>query len=140
MKNQFNSTFDNYVLVGESITTTVDGLEVSATIGIDFDTSIDDGDCHNIDQAVTGCDDKQQAKLLQAREDYYNDKWFYCGVVLSVRKNGILIDDNAASLWGIECNYTDSDNSRLTAVANELLPEALEVGKKSLAEMINKLK
>jgi len=35
-----------------------------------------------------------------------NDEWYYCGVI-----------------------YPDSDNAYLTEVANELLPEALEVAK-----------
>lgn len=36
-----------------------------------------------------------------------------------------MIDDHAASLWGVEANYPDTDNSYLCEVANELLPEAL---------------
>jgi len=39
------------------------------------------------------------------------------------------MDDHAASLWGIEANYPDSDNAYLTEVANGLLPEALEAAK-----------
>jgi len=33
-----------------------------------------------------------------------NDEWYYCGVILSVAIDGIVLDDHAASLWGIEAN------------------------------------
>jgi len=58
-----------------------------------------------------------------------NDDWFYCGVILSVALEGITLDRFAASLWGIEANYPDSDNSYLSEVANELLSEALAEAK-----------
>jgi len=58
-----------------------------------------------------------------------NDEWYYCGVILSVAIEGLTLDRFAASLWGIEVNYPDSDNAYLTEVANELLSEALETAK-----------
>ena len=58
-----------------------------------------------------------------------NDEWYYCGVILSVSIDGLTLDRFAASLWGIEANYPDSDNAYLTEVANELVPEALETAK-----------
>jgi len=58
-----------------------------------------------------------------------NDEWYYCGVILSVALEGITLDRFAASLWGIEANYPDSDNAYLTEVANELLPEAIAEAK-----------
>ena len=61
--------------------------------------------------------------------DRKNDEWFYCGVILSVALEGITLDRFAASLWGIEANYPDSDNAYLSEVANELLPEALAEAK-----------
>ena len=57
------------------------------------------------------------------------DEWYYCGVILSVAIDGITLDDHAASLWGIEANYPDSDNAYLSEVAGELLPEALVAAK-----------
>jgi len=75
-------------------------------------------------------------KVLKA---WCNDEWRYVGVVLSVSKNGVSVNEHAASLWGIEANYPDSDNSYLTDVANELLGEALEVAKNSLKNMVGKL-
>jgi len=51
-------------------------------------------------------------------------EWNFVGIVLSVWLDDICIDDNAASLWGIECNLTD-DNRYLTDCANEQMHEAL---------------
>ena len=58
-----------------------------------------------------------------------NDEWFYCGVILSVAIDGLTLDRFAASLWGIEANYPDSDNAYQTEVANDLLPEAIAEAK-----------
>ena len=68
-------------------------------------------------------------------EAWRNDEWFYCGVVISVRFDGIEIDDHASSLWGIEANYPDSDNAYLAEVANELLPEAIDAAKAERARL-----
>jgi hypothetical protein len=65
-------------------------------------------------------------KMLKA---WCDDEWSYCGIVLSVTKDGIDVNEHAASLWGIELNYPDSDNSYLNEVANELLDEAIEQAK-----------
>ena len=43
-----------------------------------------------------------------------NDEWRYVGVVLQVSRAGIVLDEHAASLWGIEANYPGSDNSYLS--------------------------
>jgi hypothetical protein len=57
------------------------------------------------------------------------DESFYCGIVLSVALEGVTLDAHAASLWGIEANYPDDDNSYLAEVAQELLPGALDAGR-----------
>ena len=46
-----------------------------------------------------------------------------------------MLDDHAASPWGIEANYPDSDNAYLSKVAEELLPEALDAGRAALARL-----
>ena len=69
-------------------------------------------------------------KVLRA---WVQDEWWYVGVSLKVSRNGVTLAKHAASLWGIECNYPDSDNSYLTEVANELLSEALDNGREALA-------
>lgn len=70
-----------------------------------------------------------------------NDEWHWCCVVLGVSKGGIEIDENAASLGGIEVNHPHNDegNDYLTEVANEMLDEAVEAGKKALEEMLRTL-
>lgn len=121
---QFKEKFDKYACVNDSISVDIDGITFTARIVFDDQSSIDDYDCHNTDPSVSGCDD---------------DEWFYCGVVISATKNDTEISDHVASLWSIECNYPNSDNSYLTEAANELLNEAIEPAKAGLADMIEKL-
>lgn len=65
--------------------------------------------------------------------DWCRDAWWWVGVVLSVAKAGHTLDDHAASLWGIESDAGDY----FSDVANDLLPEALAVAEKVLAELCN---
>jgi hypothetical protein len=136
----FTEKFDSYVCDNDTISTNYQGFEIIATIIRDPDYHIDDDDVHNTDQSVTGCNDEQQEKLIEAREAWFNGEWFYCGVVLSAYKNGVLVDDHIASLWGIECNYPGSDNSCLLEMSNELLQEGIDQAKESLSMMLDKLK
>ena len=108
----FKQGFDKFVCVGDSITTEEAGMTIRARIEFDSDTRADDfgEDCYTPEQI----------------EAWKNDEWFFCGVVLSVSVDGIEIDDHAASLWGVDCNFPSCDNSYLLTVANELLPDALD--------------
>jgi hypothetical protein len=56
-------------------------------------------------------------------------------VRLSVSKDGVVLDEHAASLWGIESDSNRDDLDYFTEVANELLPEAVKAGKDALAEL-----
>ena len=132
----FKEGFGEFVCVGDSIQTEVEGFLIVAEIFFADDAHIDDDDCHNTDQSITGCDDEQQEKLLEARGAWENNEWFYCGVVLHVYKNGIQLSEHAASLWRIEANYPNSDNSNLTEVANEMLPEALSHAKTIIKTLV----
>lgn len=113
-------TFSDYVCVGDTIAL-APGLR--ASIVYDGDSHIDDYDCHNPDQAVTGRNDKQQALLLDARQAWYDEQWFYGGVVLERQCDcGNWVTEE--SLWGIECNYPgNADSSYLNTVASELLAQ-----------------
>jgi len=135
----FTQKFDIFACEGDSIECEREGFTVIARIESDNSYRIDHDDTHNPDQSVTGCDDAQQAKLLEARQAWFDDEWFYCGIVISVSRNGVELDDHAASLWGIECNYPGNDNSYLQTVANELLEEAIEDAKGQRARIIEKL-
>ena len=132
---RFGKSFDKCACVGDALEVEIDGFEIVARIEHDEQSDIDDDDAHNVDQSVTGCDDDQQEKLLAARKAWSNDEWSYCGIVLSVEKAGILLDKYAASLWGLELNYPDTDNSYLTEVANDLIDEALDAGKAILEKL-----
>jgi len=139
----FVEGFDGYACENDMIQCDHQGYHVVAKIERDDHYGIDDDDCHSVDQEVTGCNDEQFAWLMHCRSEWGNDEWFYCGIVLSVFFNGVEIEEHAASLWGIECNYPQqdgkTDNSYLRTVANELLPEAIEAAKKRHEELIQKL-
>ena len=137
--NIFNENFDKFACIGESISAEYQGIELTARIVFDSDYKIDDDDFHNPDQSVTGCNDEQFAKLLEARQAWFDDDWFYCGIVISASKNGVELTDHAASLWGIECNYPDSDNDYLRDVCNQLADEAIEEANNALDDMRVKL-
>jgi len=126
MKNRFTSTFNTYACAHDTIQTIeIAGVIYTATIVHDCTSDIDDDDCHNTDQSVTGCSDDQHEKLLAARKAWLGDDWFYCGIVISGNRDG-WINDHLNSLWGLGCNYPGANNSHLTMVANELLTEYLK--------------
>jgi hypothetical protein len=135
----FTQKFDIFACEGDSIECEREGFTVIARIERDCDYHIDHDDGHNPNQSVTGCDDAQQAKLLEARQLWLENEWFYCGIVLDVYFNDIPVSENAASLWGIECNYPGADNSYLQTEANELLEEAIEDAKGQRARIIEAL-
>lgn len=58
-------------------------------------------------------------------ERWQKDEWFFCAIFISLEVKRREVCDCLVSLWGIDCNF-DNDNSYLTVVANELLPEALD--------------
>ena len=181
-KNAFDSSFDSYACIGETINATVDGFEIEARIEFDEDAGAPWENCdghgpvsewtnrqkqpgervletngrsfryYDFAEAVKiakrdGWDappyggTKSERVVRAVDADYQvlkawcNDQWRYVGIVLSVSRKGVELDANADSLWCIDMNYPGSDNSYLTEVANELLSEALEVGKAKLSEL-----
>jgi len=78
---------------------------------------------------------KAQAEAEAIMEGWRKGDWFYCGIILSVSLDGVELAPHAASLWGVEANYPDTDNSYLTEVAANLLPEALAAGREVLARL-----
>lgn len=70
--------------------------------------------------------EKAQALAQRVMDAWRNDEWHYCGIAVTIAKNGIeLLGPYDCALWGIEANYPDSDNAYLNEVANELLDEAV---------------
>ena len=72
---------------------------------------------------------KAQRAARAAEEDFRrlqrwcNGDWCYVGVVVSVSRDGEVLDNYAASLWGIESDAYDY----LAEVANDLAQEALDL-------------
>jgi len=138
----FLQAFDSFVCLGDSITCQVGDYCVTARISHDdtpdrpdqrqdgFWPSIDRKDDGFIGEGKTIEDFAEAQTKAQAIMDAWkNDEWYYCGVILSVKIEDVDLTDHAASLWGIEANYPDSENAYLTEVANELLDEALLAAK-----------
>lgn len=133
---RFTKSFDAFVCHGDTTSVEHEGFRFTARIEHDPFAGIDDDDCHNPDQSVTGCNEHQQSRLLAAREAWKRNEWFYCGVTLHAEHLATGATwDSLASLWRIEANYPDSDNTYLTEVANELLAEAVESLKSKLEEL-----
>lgn len=120
--------FGPYVCLGDTIEFEIDGREYVAALVFDDSASIDDDDMHNPDQSVTGCDDEQQARLLAARQAWFDDEWHYYGVVVTrlCECCGQPDPDHQASLWGIEGNYPGAEwacGLHMTRTAIELAGE-----------------
>lgn len=118
--------FDNYACIGDSITWQAEGFDITATLIADSDTRPSDSECYT-------------KKQIAAWE---NDDWFYVGVVLGVTKNGVALDDHAASLWGVACNFPSrrkNPNTSLSECAFEIQSEALQVARIALAKTLTAL-
>lgn len=151
----FEKNFDDYVCEGDTIETWEGEFYIVAKIIRDdccdapdqrqdgFWPSLDPKDAGWIGDKPRAEFDRQHKRATEIMDAWKNDEWFYCGVVLSVSKNEVMLDDHAASLWGIECNYPKNPDEKrpdmpgsfpnyyLREVANELLPEAIEPEKQS---------
>jgi hypothetical protein len=134
-----------YVCAGDTIGTEEGPFTVTARIVHDESAHIYDDDMHHEDPTSAtfdGAPAGEYERTQEARAAWFRDEWFYCGIVLSVDVDGIVLDDHAASLWGIEANYPPRDpkapydNSYLTEVANDLLPEAIDAARERLARLV----
>lgn len=140
----FAEQFQNYVCLGDSISVDVGDYTVTARIAhddtVDKPDERDSGFWPSLDPNAAGFIgagngwrkrfDEQQAKAESVMAAWKNDNWFYCGIILSVSIDETILTDHAASLWGVEANYPDSDNTYLTQVANDLLGDALDAAKR----------
>lgn len=148
MENKFTTKFKPFVCAGDSITAEIDGFEIIARIEYDNDAGAPDNHDAGFWPNITDKDSAGYMGMVSQKEwkaahdkaqavmnAWKKDEWFYVGVILTVRKNGVTLDEHAASLWGVECNYPGSDNSYLTETANELLDDALEKGREVLAKL-----
>lgn len=116
--------FDEYACHGDRIEWTAEGFDIVARLEYDTDTTPMDSDCYSPYDVAR----------------WKNDDWFYVGVVLSVSRNGVELSDHAASLWGVDCNFSDTSNAYLSEVAQELQAEALDTARAELARIRKALK
>lgn len=146
----FTEKFQNYVCDGDSIDCCFGGFDVRARIVRDDSTDRPDqrqdgfwpsknpkdagfvGGGPQLSQRF----DADQAQADAVMTAWKDNEWFYCGIVLSISRAGVMLDDHAASLWGIEANYPTSNNAYLNMVAGELLGEAIEAGQTALARLM----
>jgi len=144
----FSKTFDRFVCEGDTITAQVDGYAVMARVVRDdipdapdkrqdgFWPTLDPQDAGFMGAEKTKADlETAKARAKSVMDAWEADEWFYCGIVVRVSRAGVTLDDHAASLWGIEANYPDSDNAYLTEVACELAPEAIDAARVALATL-----
>lgn len=115
--------FSTYVLPGDSIEIEEGNYIFTVRLEQDYDTSPNDYDCYE----------------RRDIERWYNNEWFYGGLIVSVTYNDIPLDDHAASLWGIECNFVDGNNDHLNDIALELVDEAREQAPQLLEELRSRL-
>ncbi|PQA87682.1 hypothetical protein [Hyphococcus luteus] len=145
----FTEKFGVFVCEGDAITCEVDGFDIAARILRDDSPDAPDERQDGFwpseyigDPGFIGPGPNWRQRLAEARTKaetimaaWREDEWFYCGIVLSVSREGVTLCEHAATLWGVEANYPGADNSYLTDVANELLPEALTEAHATLARL-----
>jgi len=140
--------FDSYVCEGDTATHEVDGFTVTATIYRDDSSDApdqrDDGFWPSRNPASAGYIgakpasefEAQMAKAQETMRAWKADEWLYCGIVVTVSKNGILLTGQYSNaLWGIEANYPGSDNAYLGEVAADLVAEAIAEARATLAAL-----
>lgn len=107
---KFTEKFNKYACVGDSIR-----LRISDDVSLVATIKPDDYE-------------RPSNSNVYSKEDverWQKDEWFFCAIFISLEVKRREVCDCLVSLWGIDCNF-DKDNSYLTVVANELLPEALD--------------
>ena len=118
--------FNDYIIIGDYVEyTPIENnpreFIIRATVVEDCIPSPPDYDCYTGEEI----------------EQWDSDSWFYCGIVLSVYKAGVCLTNNAASLWGIECNFPNASNSYLSDIVKELENEALQEAEIILQKLID---
>lgn len=101
-----NDRFNEFACIGDSITRDHDGLTYTARLEYDDSSTPDDYECYSLEEKVS----------------WLKDEWLYCGIIVSVSRNGAVLEDHVTSCWGFELNF--SDDSYLTEEAENLIPIA----------------
>lgn len=113
-------TFGRFVCVGDGVQWSEGGFDFTARLEYDDVTSLKDFECYS----------EEDEKL------WHEGSWSFIGVVVSVKRNGIEVDDFADSLWGMECNLTE-DHAHLTDwIDHESLVNQAELRRQELIERL----
>lgn len=145
----FSERFEFYACTGDAIACDADGFRIVARLVADDCPDAPDQrqdgfwpSLYIVDPRFIGPGNgfrkrfaDAQARAERVMDAWREGDWFYAGLVLSVSLDGVILDEHAISLWGIEVNLPDTDNSSLTAFANELLPEALVIARAAAARV-----
>lgn len=141
----FTKGFRRYVCEGDSVECEVEGFTLRATVYRDDRSDApderSDGFWPSRDPKAAGYVlpenyDAEMAKATEAMRAWKADEWFYCGVAVTVEREGVrLCDRYEHALWGVECNYPGSDNSYLLDVANEFVGDALAAARAKIAKL-----
>lgn len=99
--------FNKFACVGDTATFEAGPFKVIFELHYDEDSKPSDCDCYTQEQV----------------DAWRNDEWQFVGVQASLYVNGVCVEDWAASLWGIECGFSDEGDGYLNTVAGELLRE-----------------
>jgi hypothetical protein len=99
--------FSKYASPGDSVTWVRGIYDMRAVLHDDPDTKPTDFECYSDDQIAA----------------WAQDEWFYVGVVVTASLAGTEL--GSASVWGVDCNFPDSNNDYLSEVAAELQDEAI---------------
>ena len=68
-----------------------------------------------------------------------NDEWYWCGIVVTVTHTETDTELASESLWGIDANHPNGDNSYLTECATELAETALQEARNRAKELASAL-
>jgi hypothetical protein len=150
----FEHGFDRFACIGDTIEAEVDGFLIVARLeddrGLASPDKVDEGFWPSLDPSDPGYIGPKSPATLRRHmkrarailEAWERGEWSWCGVVLSIYRDGVLLDGHAASLWGLALNFpafTKRDQARsncyLTECAEEMIPEALDVGRAILSKL-----
>ena len=111
--------FNKHPLPGDSITWRNGGVTLTARIKFDDVATPREVDCYS----------EKDLRRWEA------DEWGYVGIVVSAEYKGWLLEDPAASLWGLECGLTEDSDDYLSEIAAAMLVEEMQVAKVELAKL-----
>jgi hypothetical protein len=148
----FKTDFDSFACLGDTITAEVEGFTLTACIYYDehagspedqsqcFWPSLDPDKAGYIGPKSKSTLRRQMKKARKVLADWNLERWFYCGIAVTVARNGVeLTGKFDHALWGIECNYTGgrhkNPNTYLRDVANEHAQGALDAAKEKVAAL-----